>query len=387
MHLFFSVGDPSGDQHAAHLIEELHRQRRGLKLAGFGGPRMQQAGCELLFPMTDIAVMGFADVLPFVWTFFRLIRQCGRYLRTHRPDAVVLVDFPGFNWWVAWQAKRCGIPVFYYLPPQLWAWAPWRIRKVRRYVDHVLSALAFEADWYRARGVAVEFVGHPFFDDVARHQLDLAFLAQQKSPGQSVLALLPGSRRQEVLRNWPVMLEVIARLHARHPQLRFPVACYKPAYVALCQQLVPADLAQLPLEYHVGKTPEIIEAADCCLMVSGSVSLELLARATPGVVLYRGSWLIYVLAHLLITCRYMTLVNLLAGRELMPEFPFVRRPKRHAARMAAVLDRWISVPSERRHVVAELAELRERVARTGGTACAAASILNRLGPREGRAAA
>ena len=178
MHIFFSVGEPSGDQHAAHLIEELRRRQPGVRVTGYGGPLMERAGYESHFRLTDIAVMGFFRVLPLLWTFARLVWRAERFFREDRPDAVVVVDCPGFNWWIARKAKKAGIPVFYYMPPQLWAWASWRIRRVRKFVDHVLCALPFEYEWYKSRGVRAHFVGHPFFDEVAEYPLDKEWCAE-----------------------------------------------------------------------------------------------------------------------------------------------------------------------------------------------------------------
>ncbi len=397
MHLFFSVGEPSGDQHAAQVITEVRRRCPQAQFTAFGGKQMEQAGCRLLFPLADLAVMGLFDVLPLLGTFIRLIRRAGRLFRENRPDAVVLVDCPGFNWWIARQAKKHGIPVIYYLPPQLWAWAPWRIRKVRKFVDHVLSALSFEVDWYRDRGIDVEFVGHPFFEDVARHELDRNIIRhlkretqQSKGPlgnGQRVVGVLPGSRKKEVTRNFPVMLRVIGELHASHPDVRFAVACYKPEHEELCRRFMTAEHEHLPIELLVGKTSEIIEAADCCLMVSGSVSLELLARETPAVVMYRLPWLMVLLKMVLLRCRYITLVNLLAGRELMPEFTFLLQNSPAVGQLARVLGRWLSSESEHQDVVRELAELKGDVAQRGGIERAAAAILDKLERPAGKQAA
>ena len=419
MRIFFSVGEPSGDQHGAHLIQELRRRCPSAEFTGYGGPLMEQAGLCKQFQLTDLAVMGIWGVLPLLWTFYKLVRDAGRYFATHKPDAVVLIDFPGFNWWIARQAKRAGIRVFYYMPPQLWAWAPWRIRKVRKFVDHVLAALPFEAEWYAQRGVDVEYVGHPFFDEVAEHPLDYAFCkelrgglvaeedrgsriedgerpAHQIHPPSSILhppapqahhdsttetrllALLPGSRNMEVRRNFPVMLQVARQIHARHPDVRFPVACYKASQRAYCRSLLAGEFSNLPIDLYVGRTPEIIAAADCCLMVSGSVSLELLARGTPAVVLYRGSWLFYVMVKLLVTCRYMSLPNLIAGRMLMPEFPYVGRVAWHARRMAEVLDAWLADERSLAAVRGEMERLQSEVVQTGGVRRAADAIVARL---------
>ncbi|MBX3439284.1 MAG: lipid-A-disaccharide synthase [Planctomycetaceae bacterium] len=387
MHLFFSAGEPSGDVHAAQVIAEIRRRRPEADISGFGGCRMEQAGCRQLYPLADLAVMGIWDVLPLLWTFLRLIRLAGRAFDQQRPDAVVLVDCPGFNWWIARQAKKRGIPVIYYLPPQLWAWAPWRIRKVRRFVDHVLSGLAFEVEWYRRRGIPIEFVGHPFFDEVAQSELDAVALRHLTRGNQRVVGILPGSRKKEVTRNFPVMLRMIQDLSARHPDVRFAVACYKDAHRDLCRGFMTSEHGNLPIELRVGQTSEIIEAAVCCLMVSGSVSLELLARQTPAVVMYRSPPTLYPLGKMLIRCRYLTLVNLLAGREVMPEFPFVRSNSPSVDRMVGCLNRWLLRDGERHDAVRDLAELRRAVAQTGGIENAASAILNKLEPAKHKRAA
>jgi lipid-A-disaccharide synthase len=193
--------------------------------------------------------------------------------------------------------------------------------------------------------------------------------------GGRVVGVLPGSRTKEVTRNFPVMLRVIEELNARHFDLRIAVACYRPAHQELCRTFLGPEHEHLPLELYLGRTSEIVEAAECCLMVSGSVSLELLARSTPGVVMYRGTWMMCVLGHLLIRCRYMTLVNLLADRELMPEFPFVIQNSRCVGEMTRRLDEWLSAESKRQSVIEELSALRLDVAQPGGITRAAAEIL------------
>jgi lipid-A-disaccharide synthase len=154
MRIFFSVGEPSGDIHGANLIRALQRLRPDVDCVGFGGDRMQAAGCRLVYPLCQHAIMGVTRVVAEATTFVKLIGQAGRCFRERRPDAVVLIDYPGFNWWIARKAHAQGIPVFYFVPPQLWAWAGWRVNKMRRYVDHVLCSLPFEEAWYRERSVA-----------------------------------------------------------------------------------------------------------------------------------------------------------------------------------------------------------------------------------------
>jgi lipid-A-disaccharide synthase len=380
MHLFFSVGEPSGDQHAAELLRHLKRLHPDVQVSGFGGPELAAAGQSQMFRLTDMAVMGIMAVLPLIFKFWKLYRQAGEFLKREKPDAVVLVDFPGFNWWIAKAARRAGVPVYYYCPPQLWAWASWRIAKVRRNVDCVLSVLPFEAQWYRDQGIDVEYVGHPFFDEVAGHPLhpQQVQAIQQSAPVR--IGILPGSRKQEVHRNFPIMLEVMTELHRRHPQVRFPIACYKTWHRDRCAELLARHPVSLPVDLHVGETPAVVAASDCCLMVSGSVSLELLARRTPAVVVYRAGAVMAFFARLLITCRYMTLPNLIAGRELMPEFPCVRQHGPHVRKMITILDRWLSEPAELQAVRGELSQLADEIVQAGGLACAAETLLARIAP-------
>jgi len=184
MRIFFSVGEPSGDVHGANLIRALQALEPGVECVGFGGDRMADAGCKHLFDMCNHAVMGLTQVLSSLPKLIGLVREADRYFQEHRPDAVVLIDYPGFNWWIARAAHRQGIPVYYFVPPQIWAWARWRVRKMRRFVDHVLCSLPFEEAWYRERGVNAEYVGHPFFDELPRQRFDPLFMETQRNLGR-----------------------------------------------------------------------------------------------------------------------------------------------------------------------------------------------------------
>src|SRR6056297_1883193 len=204
--IYFSVGEPSGDQHAARLATELLRRCPDLSLRGFGGPAMVSAGCRLDRDLTEHAVVGLLEVLPKLREFFRFADEAEAVFAGGEVDAVVLVDFPGFNWHIAKRAKRYGIPVFYYCPPQLWAWGGWRTRKMRRTVDHVLAVLPIEESYFSRAGIPTTFVGHPFFDAVAEKQLSGALrrrLGDRSDAGRQLVAVLPGSRTHEVHANWP----------------------------------------------------------------------------------------------------------------------------------------------------------------------------------------
>ncbi len=387
MHVFFSVGEPSGDQHAAHLIRALRRRRPDVEMSGFGGPQMHDAGCRLLRDMTDLAVMGVFQVVPLLWTFYRLVRQARRVFREQKPDAVVLVDFPGFNWWIARSAKAAGIPVYYYLPPQLWAWAPWRVRRMRKFVDHILCGLPFEPEWYARHGVTAEYVGHPFYDELADQRLDSSFRNRWDEADGPIVGILPGSRTHEIKANFPLQIRIMERIAARHPGVRFLVACYKEDHRRRCAELLASSGKTLCVELCVGKTSEIVEVSTCCVMVSGSVSLEMLVRGKPAVVLYRVFPVTYALFRMLVRVKSITLPNLIARQKLLPEWCVVLRPRRDVDQLSAVIDEWLSSPFKRAQSARELCRVRDEIVQLGASGRAADRILGNLAiPAVSRAA-
>ena len=369
MKIFFSAGEPSGDQHASHLIQELRVRRPKFVAEGFGGPHMQVAGCHLYFELTELAVMGFLRVIPMLAKFWRLVQQAEAHFTTNPPDAVVLVDFPGFNWWIARAAKKRGIPVYYYLPPQLWGWAPWRIKRVRKWVDHVICALPFEYDWYKSRGVQATWVGHPFFDEVAERTLNVETMRQLTPHPHTrcTVAVLPGSRNHEIEKNWPVMLEIIKRVSVSVPSIRWIVGSYRPQQLARCRDMQIASNVSVPIEYFINRTSEVIESGDCCLMVSGSISLELLARKTPGIVLYRAPTIGRFVSRFLMNCRFITLPNLIANQEVMPEFISHGDPESDIWKITNLLTEWVSKPEVVAAQKETLARLAGHATTTGAT--------------------
>ena len=392
MRVFFSAGEPSGDLHAAKLIRELARQNPSLEAYGLCGPRMKEAGCRQIFQLTDLAVMGFWKVLPALGKFYRVFRMAKAELARCRPDAVVLVDFPGFNWHIAAAAKSMGIPVIYWLPPQLWAWAPWRIRKVRKNVDLVLCALPFEHDWYQARGVNARFVGSPFFDEVEEHRLDpvvLSTFASQADSGDRLVAVLPGSRRHEVTSNFPIQRQVMRSLAEQVPGCRFVIANLTDEHRRMCAELLADDPPAAPVEFCVGKTSEVIAAAEVVLMKSGSVSLEVMARHKPAVVLYRMSRIGYAFGQWFIICPFISLPNLIAGRAVMPEFVPGHPTGRVVRQITEQLTTWLEQPLERARATSELERVHARSSVHGATRKAADEItdfvLNRLDARRSAA--
>ena len=392
MRIFFSAGEPSGDVHGANLIRQLRRRDPELEAVGFGGPDMAAAGCELHTDLTALAVMWFLRVLLNIHKFFALLGRADRYFEHHRPDAVVLIDYPGFNWWIARRAKAHGVPVFYYAPPQIWAWATWRIKKMRRYVDHVLCALPFEARWFAEQGCNATFVGHPFFDEVRQQPIDREFLAEYSDADHPLVTILPGSRTQEVEHNLKHFLKAARIIRAHVPQVRFAVAAFKPHQAEIARRAVAES--GLPVEVFVGRTPELIRLAHSCMAVSGSVSLELLYHAKPTVILYWISPLAYTVQKRFRRVKYITLVNLLCGDDLFPEdttpydpddpqaqavlFPEYLTCQDRSPQIAAHVIGWLTDASARRQLTDRLTAMKEEVAHGGAASAAAQYILQRL---------
>jgi lipid-A-disaccharide synthase len=398
MKLFFSVGEPSGDLHGANLIRALRSRWPDCECLGYGGPRMAAVGCKLQVDLTRLAVMWLLHAILNLHKFWALVSRADRYFRHHRPDAVVLIDYPGFNWWIARRAKAHGIPVFYYGAPQLWAWAGWRVKKMRRYVDHVLCKLPFEEAWYRQRGCNATFVGHPYFDQLRAERLDDAFVERLRPTNGPLVAILPGSRTQEVQNNLGYLLKAAKIVHSRVPETRFTVAAFKPSQAEFARQAVATS--GLPIEVHIGRTAEIIHAADCAMAVSGSVSLELLYHTKPTVILYCVSRFGFFVQRFFRKVRYITLVNLLATGDLFPKrvatydpddpadaavlMPEYLTCKDKSEQVAAHVIEWLNEPAKRDARAAQLAELRNRVGHGGASRRAADYLVGALAGRKKR---
>ncbi len=400
LRIFFSVGEPSGDIHGANLIRQLKARHPDIECMGYGGPKMAEAGCHLHTDLTALAVMWLFRVLVNLHKFWGLVSRADRFFRHHRPDAVVLIDYPGFNWWIARRAKVHGVPVFYYTPPQIWAWAQWRIKKMRRFVDHILAALPFEAEWFQKHGCNATFIGHPYFDEVERLPLDEGFLEQYRSRPGPLVTILPGSRTQEVEKNLAAFLDAAEKVRQQVPGVRFAVSPFREKHAHRVRKM----LVQrgIEAEVHVGKTPELIHLADCCMAVSGSVSLELLYHAKPTVIQYRITPLEFFVQKFFRKVKYITLVNLLTADELFPEdvtpfdpsqpdadrvlFPEYLACEDKSAQVAAHIVRWLTDDEARRQRVSELEKLRTEVGHGGAAARAADYILSALRDREMRLA-
>ncbi len=395
MKIFFSVGEPSGDLHGANLIRDLRALHPQVECVGYGGPRMAASGCQLHEDLTQLAVMGLSRIPQHIPKFWHLYRQADRYFRGNKVDAVVLIDYPGFNWWIAGRAKAHGIPVFYYGPPQMWAWAPWRVRKLRRLVDHVLCKLPFEEKWYRQRGCQATYVGHPYFDETQRHSLDEYFLTKHADNSRRLVTILPGSRTQEVVGNMPWFLHAAKIVRQAVPDARFAVASFNQRQARIARDEIAS--AGIDAEVFIGRTPELIHLADCCMACSGSVSLELLHHLKPTVIQYRLNRGLWLAKALLLRVKYITLVNLLAtddiqrvenGRHIDPDSPAAERipfPEYPTCsdpsdRVASHIVQWLTDGQQRSARIRQLAQLKAKYGQPGASKLAAQHILRTVCP-------
>ncbi|MDA7951555.1 MAG: lipid-A-disaccharide synthase [Pirellulaceae bacterium] len=328
MKLFFSVGEPSGDLHGANLIRAIKEKNPQAKCVGFGGPKMAAAGCELHENLTQYAVMWLWHAIKYYFRFKKFATEARAYFEKEKPNAVILIDFPGFNWHIAKHAKACGIPVYYYGVPQIWAWAGWRIHKMRRCVDHALCKLPFEEKWYRAKGCHAVYVGHPYFDELVGRELDPRFLSEFRQKylfsgpekvegrGRRLITILPGSRNQEVKSNLATFLKAASLVQKKRPETVFAVAAYNVHQAQIAKELI--EEKKVNVDVFTKKTAELIELADCTMACSGSVSLELLYHQKPSVILYQVSRFGFWIQRIMRKVQYITLVNLLASKNPLP---------------------------------------------------------------------
>jgi lipid-A-disaccharide synthase len=368
------AGEASGDLHGATLARALVGLSPGLALAGMGGPRMAAAGVDIRHGIDRAAVVGGTEALGRLPDLVRIFRDLVRCLRVERPRAVVLIDFPEFNLRLARRARALGIPVVYFVPPQVWAWRRGRLRPMARDVSRVLAVFPFEVALYQEAGVPVEFVGHPLLDVLPAFDRGAARrgLAGRRD---LLVGLLPGSRVAEVRRHLPVLLGAAGRILRQVPRARFVVP--RAATVPVHDVAGPAAAAQVSVTVLDGQAHRVMAAADLLLVASGTATLEAACYGTPMVVLYRLSAVSYALARLLVRgVSAISLPNILAGRPIVPEL--VQR-QATAARIAEAAVRLLGDEPGRLAQRAALREVRARLGAPGAGERAARAVLRESG--------
>lgn len=318
-HLFIVAGEASGDMHAAHLVAALQKQDPSLVFAGIGGQMMAEQGVHLYNDLTKISVVGFVEVLKHYREFKRIFDETIEHVERIRPDAVILVDYPGFNLRLAKQLKKRGHRIIYYISPQVWAWKKERVHLIRQVVDKMLVLFKFEQDFYAKEGVAVDFVGHPLVDTVFPTVEKTKFLDKIGMVDfRMTIGLLPGSREKEVDRHLPVMLETAAHLSRDFPMLQFLIVqapTINDVQIEKCTARYPNMRLKVVRNDHYNA----INACDCCIVASGTATLETAILFKPMVVIYKTSWITWFLAKLFVRIPDIGLVNVVAQKRVVPE--------------------------------------------------------------------
>lgn len=320
--ILFTAFEPSGDDHASAVIEELRRTRPDIAVYAWGGPKMEAAGASIVERTGEDAVMGMPGIEK-IREHHRINERVARWLDKNPVAIHVPVDSPAANFPICKLAKARGIRVVHLVAPQVWAWGSWRINKLRKLTDHVLCLLPFEEAWFAERNVKATFVGHPLFD----HVLDTNEMEAEASTLEQThprIALMPGSRPGEIHRNFPILLEAFKRLKADHPELVGCVAATTPRVEQTLRSMA-SDLGGWPsgLSALSGRTDAIVRWSDLALVVSGTVTLQIAKQCKPMVIVYKSGIMdriIFMLARdVLFTTDHFTLPNLIAGREIVPE--------------------------------------------------------------------
>lgn len=313
MKYYLIAGEASGDLHGSNLIKALKKLDPIADLRCWGGEKMQEEGAHLIKHYRDLAFMGFAEVVKNLPTIFKNINFCKKDITAFQPDVIILIDYPGFNLRIAKWAKENGYKVVYYISPQVWAWKENRVNAIKKYVDKMLVILPFEKEFYAKWNYEVDYVGHPLvevIDEFIENEKDKPVTIPQTSKG--IIALLPGSRKQEILKKLPVMIQV----SKHYPEYNFIVAKAPGVEDAFYSSL----LKDFDNVYAVtGRTYTILYTAKAALVTSGTATLETALFAVPEIVCYKGSSISYQIAKRLIKIKFISLVNLIMNKEVVKE--------------------------------------------------------------------
>jgi lipid-A-disaccharide synthase len=320
------AGEASGDDHAARLVAAIRESCPSAAFFGIGGEAMAAQGVRILTPASELAVVGLMEVVGHLPAIWQALRGIGQVLKTTPPDLAILVDFPDFNFWVARLAKYYRVPVLYYISPQVWAWRTYRVRTLARLTDRLVVIFPFEADFYRQRGVTVDYVGHPFRETLPPLTNRRTFLAGLGlDPEALTLALLPGSRAGEIERHLPTMLQAAGLIQESIPETQFILPLASTAPPGLVERIVDESGGRgpgaggPPFKIISGQAYQALGAAHVAVVASGTATVEAALAAVPAVIVYRVSPLTFAVGRRLVRVEHVGMANLLAGERIFPE--------------------------------------------------------------------
>lgn len=318
MKYYIIAGEASGDLHGANMMKALVKMDTNADMRIWGGDLMEQAGGKLVKHYRDLAFMGFVEVVKNIGTILRNIRFCKEDIEAFQPDALILIDYPGFNLRIAKWAKAQGYKVYYYISPQVWAWNSKRVHGMKKSIDKLFVILPFEQDFFRAYGMEVDFVGHPLMDIIDKHPKKATFKEENQLSDQPIIALLPGSRKQEISRMLGIMLQIAPRFsHCQFVVAGAP-AIDPPFYHTILQEFEKTH-PNIRCTLIKNQTYDLLQHATAALVTSGTATLETALFGVPQVVCYTGNRISYHIARRLINVKYISLVNLIIDQPLIKE--------------------------------------------------------------------
>jgi lipid-A-disaccharide synthase len=366
------AGEASGDLHGASLVRAARKLDPGLHFFGIGGPRMREAGVETLVDSSEMAVVGLVEVIAHFGVISRAYMKLKRIILSDPPDLLILIDYPDFNLRIARLAKRAGVRVLYYISPQVWAWRVGRVKKIGRLVDRMAVVFPFEVPFYEKEGVPVTFVGHPLVDAV-RPSLP-RFEARQLfglDPGRRTVGLFPGSRKHEIERLLPVILESAKVLKERFPDLQFILPLASSLSAADIAPYLAASSLAVKVVQEMGY--DVMQVCDAIITVSGTVTLEIALMEVPMVIIYRVSPLTYEIGIRLVKVDHMGICNIVAGERVVPE---LLQHEAEPGRIADEIGRFLTDHDYARQVRTKLAGVREKLGSGGGSTRVAELVID-----------
>ncbi|MGZ5303255.1 MAG: lipid-A-disaccharide synthase [Bacteroidia bacterium] len=363
MKYYIIAGEASGDLHASNLIKEIKNLDEKAEIRAWGGDLMQQQGAHIVKHYRELAFMGFKEVILNLNTIFKNIKLCKQDIEAYKPDVLVFVDYPGFNMRIAKWAKQQGYKTVYYISPQVWAWKENRAHALKRDIDKMIVILPFEADFYKKYNYKVDYVGHPlleFVEDYRKHFLAGTFLGNNEKP---VVALLPGSRKQEISKMLPVMLKVAADF----PAYKFVIAGAPGQQKSFYQPFLTGN----NIEIVFNKTYELFSQAKAALVTSGTATLEAALFEVPQAVCYKGSKISYYIGRQLVKIKYISLVNLIMDKPVVRE---LIQDDFSEEKVKAELKSLLEDNIYRNKILADYKELKTMLGGEGASAKAAAIV-------------
>lgn len=313
MNYYIIAGEASGDLHGSQIVKQIIDQDPAAEIKAWGGDLMQQAGARVVKHYRELAFMGFVEVLQNIRTIFRNLEACKQDLTSFRPDALILIDYPGFNLRIAEWAKKSGIRVFYYISPQLWAWKPGRVKIIKSSVEQLYTILPFENEFYKKYEVYPEYVGHPLLESLKKFNPNPVVISSLR--GKKILALLPGSRKQEITRILPILLQACQSF----PEYTPVIAAAPSQPLTLYQEIILQFSKDIPVQVFENQTYSILSMASLAWVSSGTATLETALFKVPQIVCYTGNPISYWIAKRMIRVKYISLVNLILDQPLIPE--------------------------------------------------------------------